>query len=228
MFADKVVLFCHVTSKVTDDTDQELLKEKGGRGFPYLVFMDAEGEVIAKQGGRTVTALEKSVGALDVLAKLKNTDLTKDKSAAAASFIARLQLGKIEYADAKEEAATLELSEKQKAGVNAEFTNMEAMEIYQTARKERDFASLGSKYKKMFDAGRIPTGNLAGFFWNQLLNYAMKEKDAELFGKALDPFKKLNSKNERAKPMLEWYDAVHAALKSGEELPPRPSRRRRR
>ena len=37
---EQAVLFLHVTSHVKADPDQNLLEEKGGRGFPHLVVMD--------------------------------------------------------------------------------------------------------------------------------------------------------------------------------------------
>ena len=53
-FAKGVVPFLHVTSQVEGDKYPDLLSEKGGRGFPHVVCMDAEGGVLAVLNARTV------------------------------------------------------------------------------------------------------------------------------------------------------------------------------
>ena len=47
-FSKNYVLFAHVTSQVPGDKNQDLLQKKGGTGFPFIAFMDSEGNVIAK------------------------------------------------------------------------------------------------------------------------------------------------------------------------------------
>ncbi|MGH7152014.1 MAG: hypothetical protein ACREIU_15020, partial [Planctomycetota bacterium] len=47
-----MVLFLHNTSRLKEEPYPELLREKGGRGFPYLVFLDSDGGVIARHDAR--------------------------------------------------------------------------------------------------------------------------------------------------------------------------------
>lgn len=57
-FGKKVVLFCHITSHVPGDPYPELLREKGGRGFPTFYFLDPTGKVVGEPSGRSVAAWE--------------------------------------------------------------------------------------------------------------------------------------------------------------------------
>lgn len=60
-FAKKVVPFLHITTKIKGDKYQDLLREKGGRGFPTFRFLDPKGEVIGKPKGRSVASWEKTL-----------------------------------------------------------------------------------------------------------------------------------------------------------------------
>ena len=86
-FGKQVVLFCHITSRVNGDPHQDLLQQKGGQGFPHLVFMNAEGEVVAQPQGRSAEAFAKAHAAyLNCLELAKKLE-AGDKSVAA-SFLA--------------------------------------------------------------------------------------------------------------------------------------------
>ncbi|MBM4062876.1 MAG: hypothetical protein FJ265_17545 [Planctomycetes bacterium] len=58
------MLFCHVTTQVEGDKYPTLLRDKGGRAVPHLVFMDAAGEVLATQGDRSVAGFKKALEGL--------------------------------------------------------------------------------------------------------------------------------------------------------------------
>ena len=55
------VLFLHVTSRVKSDPHQDLLREKGGRGFPYLAVLDPRGEVLAHPASRSADVFARLV-----------------------------------------------------------------------------------------------------------------------------------------------------------------------
>jgi len=57
-FGAKVVLFCHITTRIPGEPHDELLKEKGGRGFPTFWFLDPTGKVIGEPKGRSVADFE--------------------------------------------------------------------------------------------------------------------------------------------------------------------------
>src|SRR5436189_5630341 len=45
-FSKDYVLFCHITTMLPGVKYDELLSEKGGNAFPWIVMMDASGEII--------------------------------------------------------------------------------------------------------------------------------------------------------------------------------------
>ena len=69
-FGADVVLFCHVTTRIEGDPHQELLQQKGGRGFPTLKFLDAEGEVLGAPQGRSVESLRAALEAITTIQAL--------------------------------------------------------------------------------------------------------------------------------------------------------------
>ncbi|MSR75811.1 MAG: hypothetical protein EXS14_10130 [Planctomycetes bacterium] len=52
------VLYLNITSKVATHPDQGMLQTKGGRGFPHVVVMDSEGEVLTTFRPSTQAALK--------------------------------------------------------------------------------------------------------------------------------------------------------------------------
>ena len=86
-----MVLFCHNTSMVEDEPYPKLLSEKGGRGFPFLVFMDAEGDVITPQGYDkfTVEGFQETLDKVNDLFRLEKLVEGGDKSAETPLFIVK-------------------------------------------------------------------------------------------------------------------------------------------
>jgi hypothetical protein len=87
---------------VEDEPYPGLLSEKGGRGFPYLVFMDAEGDVITPQayGTFTVKDFQETLGNVSELRRLEELAKKGDKSADTPLFIAKVKLGRYNFAEA--------------------------------------------------------------------------------------------------------------------------------
>lgn len=201
-----------------------MLREKGGRGFPYLVFMNDAGEVLAKQSERTVAGFKKSQGALSVLTKLDKPNLLKDKSVAAAVYIARLELGKFQLSEATAKAKNLRLDQKQKTIFSREITNLEVADLYAKARANRAYANLGQKFVDMKKAGKIPTGSWSRNFWSQIMNHAQTKRDAKLYEESYGRYKTILGADKRYQRLFDRYDAVLEALQNGDEIP-QPERR---
>ncbi|HXX95400.1 MAG TPA: hypothetical protein VEN81_17390, partial [Planctomycetota bacterium] len=49
--AERFVLLCHITSRAPGEKYQSLLSEKGGRSWPSVLFLDADGNVLARHSG---------------------------------------------------------------------------------------------------------------------------------------------------------------------------------
>ena len=50
-FSKEYVLFCHLTTQIEGEKHADLLEQKGGQGFPHIVFMDSDGNVLAEHRG---------------------------------------------------------------------------------------------------------------------------------------------------------------------------------
>ncbi len=88
------VLFLHVTSHVEGDPYPDLLAEKGGTGFPTLVFMDPDGNVIARHlGPRSVEGFTKTAEEARKNLDLKRKAEAGDPKAQVEWFLTELRMG---------------------------------------------------------------------------------------------------------------------------------------
>ncbi len=190
-FAKKYVLLLHVTTRVQTDKYQDLLQEKGGRGFPYLVWMDARGDVITTQGDRSVAGFEKTGSKV---LRYNEAKLKADKGDEAAKIdlvLSELDFGKIKLAEAKEKLKDAKLSKEQEAWLAEIEVNAEVAELARGARSKEARIEAGKKFREMKRAGRIPTDDGAFQpFYIFMLDLAESEGDAVLFEEALAELKK--------------------------------------
>lgn len=196
-FADQVVLFLHNTwlpfpPQYTGERppDQDMLKEKGGRGFPHLVWMDASGDVITNQGDRSVEGFQKTLGTVrDYLALEKKAQGSSDAKAQAQLFLAKLDLGKMTPDEAKERMGEVTLDAAQKKQAEQQILNLEVTATMSSIRSREAMAEAGAKFAEMKRAGRVPTGDAMVPFWNGIMMHADQNGDAKLFEEALNKLK---------------------------------------
>ena len=221
-----MVLFCHITTKLKGDPDQALLSQKSSRvAFPTLLFMDHEGEVLSKQGERSVAAFRRSVAALESMKRLEKDVAKGDESAKAALFIAKLELGKFDFHGAKTASASLQFDDQQRQTLKTVLTNLEVDQIYADARKEGSFATLGTKFLAMKKAGRVPTSKYPQLrFWTQIMNLAQKQADAKLYEEAMKAYHAAAGNTKVYQRIRDRHAKVLEALKAGRPVPV-PSRR---
>lgn len=199
-----MVLFLHVTSHVESDPHQDLLREKGGNGFPYLAWMDADGDVLAQQGDRTVEGFQKTYDALQSYLKAKATVEGGDAKAKADLFLASLELGKLSADEARKQMADLSLSKEQKTKAEQSISDLEVMEAARSMRSPDQQAEAGKKFAAMLKQGYQPgSKNVAGTFWSAIMTYAEQENDAKLFAKALAVLQKEFGDQPSAKRFLD-------------------------
>jgi len=84
------VLFLHVTSKIPDRPDDDLLTRMGGRAFPTLMYLDASGNQIGAPMGRSVAAFERDLAAATSRAQQADAD-HKERRARAQTLLAKLR-----------------------------------------------------------------------------------------------------------------------------------------
>lgn len=124
------MLFLHNTSQVEGEPFPTLLQDNGFTGTPALAFMDAEGKVLASPARRAVESFEITLRSLETYLALKSKIESGDKSVEKEFFIAELELGKLDYEQAKVRYQALEgLSEEQVELVEARLQAMEVQAL---------------------------------------------------------------------------------------------------
>jgi hypothetical protein len=102
------VLFCHITTRITDRKYEKLLSEKKGTGFPYLVFMNGEGDLIAAmRGARTMETLAKTGATAAQNAKLRTLAASGDAGATFDWLVYQAQVGWVSFDEARTAFAAL-------------------------------------------------------------------------------------------------------------------------
>ncbi len=226
-WAKDYVLFCHITTRVPTDPHQDLLQEKGGRGFPFLVFLDAEGSVLGKvQGARTVEGFRESGEKVASFMALKRKAEGGDKVAGVDYLVSQIELGMIEGDAVEGKVQALgELTPEQHAKLHPLLNDVQIHAIMKGVNPQDREAVLGAgkRFLEMMQAGKLPHGKQESqFFWRFIMEYAEKQKDAAAYEAGLDGFRKLvgDTQNPQAKAFFEQAEKRLLALKSGGDKAP--------
>lgn len=189
MLGKKAVLFCHVTTRIDGRPDDDLLNQKGFRGFPSVAIMDAEGEIVKKGVGRSVAAMGSAIDAVSAYNAIKTKVASGEKGLDAKLFVASVRLGKIDADEAKEKLGKYKLSAANKKIVEGLIFDKEMDGWFSKARSrgltpQEFFAKIYDAYK----AGRRPSDSeeSQNTFWNFLLQGAEEAGDVEAFQAAVD------------------------------------------
>lgn len=192
-FAKDYVLYVHITTMIPGEKYGNLLEEKGGTAFPWLVFMDATGEIILEhEGPRSAEAFGKSgAKAKDWLA-LKDKADKGDKPASIDFAILQLGMGKVKAAEAQKTiAAAGSPSKEQQAKLDAELVNAEVREAVTALRSDEQASELGKKFYARYKEGKAaPTAdNAFQSYYILIMNAADEAKDAATFEATLKSLK---------------------------------------
>lgn len=208
-FTSKVVPYLHITTRLEDRKDESLFSEIGGRGFPTMKFMDADGTVLGEPNGRDVAAFEATLESMMVVKNIEKRIAKGEKGLENELFMAQLRLGVIDFEEAKATFASLKkLSDEQTQEIKGLLLNLEVMSILDSVDSDDAAAAAGEKFKDMAEEGRIPTGDALGSYWSLIMTYAKGESDADLFEKALKALEEKYGKEESAKSFFEQQAEV--------------------
>jgi len=177
--------------------------------------MDADGEVLATPGDRSVGGFNATLAAIETYLDLKKKADAGDKSVVNDLFIAELQLGKLDLDQAKVRHGELRgLSDGQVALIDAAFVNLEVDDIVnQVNTRQLDIEEATERFAEMAKANRIPTGSFASSFWSIVLPYAGTTEDVKLFERGLQALKELVGDNSQFAPMLKTFEEQLEKLK---------------
>ncbi len=223
-FSTEYVMFCHITTRIPGRADEDLLQKKGGTGFPYLVALDAHGDVIAKAKDRSVAGFRAMMesGAKFVAIQAKpEAERTLDDRVFV--FLHDIEMEELDLAAAQAEAAKFEgLSPEQKAQVDGALLGLEIESLLPRTRDREEAKRLalvaGKRFSEMWAEGREPKdeAHIQPFFI-VMLDYAESEKDAALFEKALAKLEATFGENPRAKGFFDAQKGRLAKLKAADD-----------
>lgn len=209
-FSKEYVLLCHLTTQIQGEKHADLLEQKGGQGFPHIVFMDSEGNVLAEhQGDRSADGFSKTGQKAKEFVSLKAKADKGDKAAKIDFIIVQLSLGQVKAAEAEakiKEAGTP--TKEQQAKLEGELVNVSVMDTMKTVDDEESAKAAGKKFYDMEKAGKpAPTGDQSMQPYYILMMKAAEEaKDAVIFEKALKTLKGKFGSNPNAKRFFEAND----------------------
>lgn len=205
------MLYCHITSHVPTDPHQDLLMEKGGGGWPYLVFMDASGEVVHdfKNQVSRLFGYERTRKGLESYLALKPAIDAGKKEHAARFLLARIEIGQLEFAAAKNEIAKIDgASAELRRKLDASMLDLEIASLLAGSRMDGGEAA-GERFLELKKAGKVPADSnrsLALPFWGYLLRHADSTDALLLYAESLSHMKKLVGNEEKFKPWFELKD----------------------
>ncbi len=200
-----------------DEPYPTLLQEKGFGGFPSLAFMDAEGEVLASPADRSVDGFNKTLNSVEAYLELKAKADSGDKSVANALFVAEVQLGKVEFAEAKTRYAALNgLSAEERKLIDQELLNMEVADVIgRVQSRQITSEEATATLAELAKADRVPTGMYAPTFWSVVLQHADQNKDVVLFERSLAAMKELFAGQSQFEEALAQMEKRLKELKDG-------------
>ncbi len=228
-FAKQVVLFCHVsaigTGALAGDKYPDLLREKGGKAFPFLAVLDADGRVVATHPGlhteeRTVASFEALLQACEASLELERRFRAGENAVGFDLLVAKAAIRGITVAEAQSLAAQLrDLQEAQRDKVEATLISLEFEELYATVRFKSEAVAVGKQFALMWQQKRIPQGTVAmRNFYVLILEAKEAERDAKGFEEALAAYQKVVDGNkERVKSILDGYRARLAVLQKSDK-----------
>lgn len=213
------MLFCHVTSRVKDAKYDDLLGQKGGQGFPHLVAMDSEGDVLAElEGPRSVQGFEGMMAKAREFVELVKKAKAGDKEAKYKVLVHRLKMGGIPAEEVEKEAkAAGPLTREQEETIQSLLANASVMEVLKNIKDKGSKLEAGKKFLEMKKAGKpAPSGEQeVQAYWILMMEYAEDQKDAATFEEALNALKKKFGDNPQAQQFFKTKEEALKKLKEG-------------
>jgi hypothetical protein len=199
------------------------LSKKGGRGFPYLVYMDADGQVLGKPPGRSVKAFAKGIkGAQRYLTLQKKADKTPEEQVEL--FELEVSYGKLDAAAAKAKREQLKLPPELDAKLEKAIGSLEATAAVKEAGKQlRSRADVQSKgpeigkgfYEKFHSKGIVPGDpQIRMQFYFLIMEYGFQKKVVAAAESAVEALKKQLGSNPRARGFLKQLETRLSKLKA--------------
>lgn len=210
-----------MTTRIEGHPYDGMLLEKGFRGFPSLAFMDAEGNVLATVGDRSVANFRKTQEQLTELMDMKARAAKGEKGLKFAIFAAEWELGSIDLEQIKSRADELgKLDEEQKIQVQQILRDVDVLKelnkissIRDQAERDAAVEAAGKLFHDMLTDGYRPGPKAEAQFWSLMVTWADKNEKVKAFELAYQWMSKRYGDNPRMKERLETWAARLEELK---------------
>ena len=224
-FADDFVLFLHNTSWVDDEPYPNLLREKGGNGWPTSAFQTPDGSLLTQvlledQGSVEGLRLthQKLLDWQALKARVDAGEEGREESLAKRLFVTELTLGMLGFEEGWNRLETLtDLTDAEARQFDVTLVNMEFLGILAGALESKESqVAAGEKMVAMFKADRIPmTSRQIISYWQFIFDYLEAEKDADTFEEVMIKAKALMAGDRRAAQYVRQIEARLKALRDG-------------
>ncbi|MBI3818805.1 MAG: hypothetical protein HY286_08965 [Planctomycetes bacterium] len=214
------VLFCHITTHIPDMKYDNLLTKVGGQGFPHMVFMDQDGEVLAThEGAREPAAFEKSGAAARESAKLKQKAAGGDVAAKFEWTCRQMEAGTLAVDAGKSKIKEIgKLTADQQKRFDSLLFDAGINEMFAGINSQEKFTEVGKKCLDYLKEKKIPkSDNAFDNFINGCFGYADSKKDADGFGMSIKALRDRKGDEADYKPIFENLEKHLAELKGGGE-----------
>lgn len=210
-FAKDYVLFLHITTMIPGEKYGDLLEQKGGNGFPWIVFMDASGEILFEhEGERSAEGFGKTGAQAKTYVALQEKVVKNDAAARIDLAILRLTLLKISMAEADRtfKEAGAPPTKEQQAAMDVARTNGELLEEVRSVKNGAQLLALKARFYARFKEGKpLPTNDLVlQNYCLRVLEAAFDQKDADTYAAALKVLRDRYGKEEQFVPFFEERD----------------------
>jgi len=210
-FANDYVLFLHITTMIPGEKHGDLLEQKGGYAYPWIVFMDASGEILLEHNGeRSAEAFGKTGAQAKAYVALKDKAAKGDSSAKVDFAILQLTMLKITLAEADQavkEAGTPP-SKEQQASLDVARTNAQLRDEVRAVRTDAQLEALKARFYARFKEGKsMPTNDFVlQNYCLRVLEASAEQKDADTYAAALKVLRERYGKEEQLVPFFEERD----------------------
>ena len=122
-----VVPYLHVTTKIPGNTTDGIFREYGGTGFPTLLFLDADGNKLAKVAGadRNVEGFRKTEGQIARLLKLRDAAASGKNGTDVDLLLLELEMGLTSFTSAQEARAGLAAPKRGRAAFKGKVAKID-------------------------------------------------------------------------------------------------------
>jgi hypothetical protein len=210
-FSKDYVLFLHVTTMIPGEKYGDLLEQKGGYAFPWIVFMDATGEILFEHmTERSAAGFAKTGEQAKAYVALKEKAAKGDAPSKIDLAIQRLTMLKATVAETDQalKEAGAAPTESQQSALDVARTNVQLREEVKAVRTDAQLEALKARFYARFKEGKqMPTNDFVlQNYCLRVLEASAEQKDPDTYAGALKVLRDRYGKEEQLIPFFEERD----------------------